>query len=200
MGRFLVYLRSTVLLFFSYFNICLITADIPAAPVNVTVRQLQANSAVVSWEVPDGDAVIGYAISQQKKDVRMLRLIQEVNTTTRSCVLWDLEENTEYIVHVQSITLSGVSPASDPISFWTPKEAEKSASKEEVQQHYTQLRMGEMIIILVVLVMWAGNMISSRTMNLPIIRTKPRALQSTAHQSTQQEVYYAASFQRTSLL
>eukprot|EP00061_Rhincodon_typus_P015808 g43700.t1 len=42
-----------------------------------------------------------------KKDVRMLRLIQEVNTTTRSCVLWDLEENTEYIVHVQSITLSG---------------------------------------------------------------------------------------------
>ncbi|XP_043573569.1 fibronectin type III domain-containing protein 5 isoform X1 [Chiloscyllium plagiosum] len=156
MGRFLVYLRSTVLLFFSYFNICLITADIPAAPVNVTVRQLQANSAVVSWEVPDGDAVIGYAISQQKKDVRMLRLIQEVNTTTRSCVLWDLEENTEYIVHVQSITLSGVSPASDPISFWTPKEAEKSASKEEVQQHYTQLRMGEMIIILVVLVMWAG--------------------------------------------
>ncbi|XP_048468901.1 fibronectin type III domain-containing protein 5 [Rhincodon typus] len=156
MGRFLVYLRSTVLLFFSYFNICLITADIPAAPVNVTVRQLQANSAVVSWEVPDGDAVIGYAISQQKKDVRMLRLIQEVNTTTRSCVLWDLEENTEYIVHVQSITLSGVSPASDPISFWTPKEAEKSASKEEVQQHYTQLRTGEMIIILVVLVMWAG--------------------------------------------
>ncbi|GCC22817.1 fibronectin type III domain-containing protein 5b [Chiloscyllium punctatum] len=156
MGRFLVYLRSTVLLFFSYFNICLITADIPAAPVNVTVRQLQANSAVVSWEVPDGDAVIGYAISQQKKDVRMLRLIQEVNTTTRSCVLWDLEENTEYIVHVQSISLSGVSPASDPISFWTPKEAEKSASKEEVQQHYTQLRMGEMIIILVVLVMWAG--------------------------------------------
>ncbi|XP_048413759.1 fibronectin type III domain-containing protein 5 [Stegostoma tigrinum] len=156
MGCFLVYLRSTVLLFFSYFNICLITADIPAAPVNVTVRQLQANSAVVSWEVPDGDAVIGYAISQQKKDVRMLRLIQEVNTTTRSCVLWDLEENTEYIVHVQSISLSGVSPASDPISFWTPKEAEKSASKEEVQQHYTQLRTGEMIIILVVLVMWAG--------------------------------------------
>ncbi|XP_038655351.1 fibronectin type III domain-containing protein 5 isoform X3 [Scyliorhinus canicula] len=129
MGRFLVYLRSTVLLFFTYFNICLITADIPAAPVNVTVRHLQANSAVVSWEVADGDAVIGYAISQQKKDVRMLRLIQEVNTTSRSCVLWDLEENTEYIVHVQSIGLSGVSPVSDPITFRTPKEAEKSASK-----------------------------------------------------------------------
>ncbi|XP_072357197.1 fibronectin type III domain-containing protein 5b isoform X1 [Scyliorhinus torazame] len=161
MGRFLVYLRSTVLLFFTYFNICLITADIPAAPVNVTVRHLQANSAVVSWEVADGDAVIGYAISQQKKDVRMLRLIQEVNTTSRSCVLWDLEENTEYIVHVQSIGLSGVSPVSDPITFRTPKEAEKSASKDEVtaetlQQRNAQLRMGEMIIIVVVLVMWAG--------------------------------------------
>uniref|UniRef100_UPI00398E3A1F fibronectin type III domain-containing protein 5b n=1 Tax=Pristiophorus japonicus TaxID=55135 RepID=UPI00398E3A1F len=135
--------------------------NIPAAPVNVTVRHLQANSAVVSWEVPDGDAVIGYAISQQKKNVRMLRLIQEVNTTTRSCVLWDLEEDTEYIVHVQSISLSGVSPASDPISFRTPKEAEQLALKDEVtakmlQRHYTQLRTGELIIIVVVLVMWAG--------------------------------------------
>ncbi|XP_059810235.1 fibronectin type III domain-containing protein 5 [Hypanus sabinus] len=161
MGRFLVCLRSTVLLLFSYFNICLITADIIAAPVNVTVRHLQANSAVVSWEVPNGDAVIGYAISQQRKDVRMLRLIQEVNTTMRSCVLWDLEEDTEYTVHVQSISLTGVSPASEPISFRTPKEAEKLALKDEVttkmlQRRYTQLRTGEMIIIVVVLVMWAG--------------------------------------------
>ncbi|XP_032901041.1 fibronectin type III domain-containing protein 5 [Amblyraja radiata] len=161
MGRFLLYIKSTVLLVFGYFNICLITADILAAPVNVTVRHLQANSAVVSWEVPDGDAVIGYAISQQRKDVRMLRLIQEVNTTTRSCMLWDLEEDTEYTVHVQSISLTGVSPASEPISFRTAKEAEKLALKDEVttkilQRRSTQLRTGEMIIIVVVLVMWAG--------------------------------------------
>ncbi|XP_069751700.1 fibronectin type III domain-containing protein 5b isoform X6 [Narcine bancroftii] len=172
MGRFLGYIGSTALLFSTYFNICLITADILAAPVNVTVRHLQANSAEVSWEVPDGDAVIGYAISQQRKDVQMLRLIQEVNTTTRSCILWDLEEDTEYMVHVQSISLTGVSPASEPISFRTPKEAEKLTLKvlcnsvvwpptDEVTtkmlpRRYTQLRTGEMVIIVVVLVMWAG--------------------------------------------
>lgn len=65
----------------------------------------------------------------QKKDVRMMRFIQEVNTTTRSCALWDLEADTEYIVHVQSISMSGTSPPSDPVLFRTPKESEKMASK-----------------------------------------------------------------------
>lgn len=59
----------------------------------------------------------------------MLRFIQEVNTTTRSCALWDLEEDTEYIVHVQSISMSGTSPLSEPVLFRTPKESEKLASK-----------------------------------------------------------------------
>jgi len=67
----------------------------------------------------------------QKKDVRMLRFIQEVNTTTRSCALWDLEEDTEYIVHVQSISIQGQSPASEPVLFKTPREAEKLASKNK---------------------------------------------------------------------
>lgn len=65
----------------------------------------------------------------QKKDVRMLRFIQEVNTTTRSCALWDLDEDTEYIVHVQSISMGGSSPPSEPVLFRTPKESEKLASK-----------------------------------------------------------------------
>lgn len=65
----------------------------------------------------------------QKKDVRMLRFIQEVNTTTRSCALWDLDEDTEYIVHVQSISMGGSSPPSEPVLFRTPKESEKMASK-----------------------------------------------------------------------
>lgn len=68
---------------------------------------------------------------QQKKDVRMLRFIQEVNTTTRSCALWDLEEETDYIVHVQSISMSGTSPLSEPLRFRTPKEAETQASKSK---------------------------------------------------------------------
>ena len=70
-----------------------------------------------------------HLVPQQKKDVRMLRFIQEVNTTTRSCALWDLEEETDYIVHVQSISMSGTSPASEALRFRTPKEAETQASK-----------------------------------------------------------------------
>ncbi|XP_076604823.1 fibronectin type III domain-containing protein 5b isoform X2 [Chaetodon auriga] len=139
-----------------------VTADSLSPPVNVTIKAVKANSAVVTWDIPEGDPVIGFAITQQKKDVRMLRFIQEVNTTTRSCALWDLEEETDYIVHVQSISMSGTSPLSEPLRFRTPKEAETQASKskdevtmEEVGQT-TQLRAGELIIIVVVLIMWAG--------------------------------------------
>ncbi|XP_025781910.1 fibronectin type III domain-containing protein 5 [Puma concolor] len=137
-------------------------ADSPSAPVNVTVRHLKANSAVVSWDVLEDEVVIGFAISQQKKDVRMLRFIQEVNTTTRSCALWDLEEDTEYIVHVQAISIQGQSPASEPVLFKTPREAEKMAAKnkDEVTMkemgRSQQLRTGEVLIIVVVLFMWAG--------------------------------------------
>uniref|UniRef100_A0A671V083 Fibronectin type III domain containing 5b n=1 Tax=Sparus aurata TaxID=8175 RepID=A0A671V083_SPAAU len=133
-----------------------------SAPLNVTIREIEVNSAVVTWEISEGDPVIGFAITQQKKDVRMLRFIQEVNTTTRSCALWDLDEDTEYIVHVQSISMGGSSPPSEPVLFRTPKESEKLASKspdevtmEEVGQA-AQLRAGELIIIVVVLIMWAG--------------------------------------------
>lgn len=41
------------------------TPDSPSAPVNVTVRHLKANSAVVSWDVLEDEVVIGFAISQQ---------------------------------------------------------------------------------------------------------------------------------------
>ncbi|TNN38199.1 Fibronectin type III domain-containing protein 5 [Liparis tanakae] len=92
----------------------------------------------------------------------MLRFIQEVNTTTRSCALWDLDQDTDYIVHVQSISMGGSSPPSEPVLFTTLKESEKMASKspdevtmEEVGQD-AQLRAGELIIIVVVLIMWAG--------------------------------------------
>ncbi|XP_062379469.1 fibronectin type III domain-containing protein 5-like [Sardina pilchardus] len=136
--------------------------DSLTAPVNVTIRELEANSGVVTWDIPEGDPVIGFAITQQKKDVRMLRFIQEVNTTTRSCALWDLEEETDYIVHVQSIGTNGPSPPSQPLLFRTPAEAETPTSKhkdevtmEEVGQA-NQLRAGEIIIIVVVLIMWAG--------------------------------------------
>ncbi|XP_069028531.1 fibronectin type III domain-containing protein 4 isoform X1 [Embiotoca jacksoni] len=150
-----------VLLVLGCLGVPRVSADSLSPPVNVTVREVKGNSAVVSWDIPEGDPVIGFAITQQKKDVRMLRFIQEVNTTTRSCALWDLEEETDYIVHVQSISMSGMSPLSESLRFRTPKEAETQASKgkdevtmEEVGQS-TQLRAGELIIIVVVLIMWA---------------------------------------------
>lgn len=59
----------------------------------------------------------------------MLRFIQEVNTTSRYCALWDLEDDTDYTVHVQAISMRGPSPPSTPLHFHTPKEAEKQASK-----------------------------------------------------------------------
>ncbi|XP_016073364.1 PREDICTED: fibronectin type III domain-containing protein 5 isoform X1 [Miniopterus natalensis] len=112
----------------------------------------------------------------------MLRFIQEVNTTTRSCALWDLEEDTEYIVHVQAISIQGQSPASEPVLFKTPREAEKMGSKNKEEQlgeerspdlvplsppttdevtmkemgRNQQLQTGEVLIIVVVLFMWAG--------------------------------------------
>lgn len=69
----------------------------------------------------------------------MLRFIQEVNTTTRSCALWDLDEDTEYIVHVQSISMGGSSPPSEPVLFRTPKESEKMASKSPGDASFTFL-------------------------------------------------------------
>ncbi|XP_035284719.1 fibronectin type III domain-containing protein 5 isoform X2 [Anguilla rostrata] len=119
---------SATLLFLSCLGVSLVHADSLSAPLNVTIRELKVNSAVVTWDIFEGDPVIGFAITQQKKDVHMLRFIQEVNTTTRSCALWELEEDTDYIVHVQSISLSGTSPPSEPVRFRTPKEAEKLAS------------------------------------------------------------------------
>ncbi|XP_071356893.1 fibronectin type III domain-containing protein 5b isoform X2 [Trachinotus anak] len=121
---------AVLLLLLGFLSVSSVNADtLLSAPLNVTIRELEVNSAVVTWEILEGDPVIGFAITQQKKDVRMLRFIQEVNTTTRSCALWDLDEDTEYIVHVQSISMGGSSPPSQPVLFRTPKESEKMASK-----------------------------------------------------------------------
>ncbi|XP_070835948.1 fibronectin type III domain-containing protein 5b-like [Chaetodon trifascialis] len=49
-----------------------VKADSLSPPVNVTIKAVKANSAVVTWDIPEGDPVIGFAITQQKKDVHML--------------------------------------------------------------------------------------------------------------------------------
>lgn len=43
-------------------------ADSLSPPVNVTIKALKANSAVVTWDIPEGDSVIGFAITQQVSD------------------------------------------------------------------------------------------------------------------------------------
>lgn len=48
-------------------------ADSPSAPVNVTVKHLKANSAVVTWDVLEDEVVIGFAISQQVQCLRLPR-------------------------------------------------------------------------------------------------------------------------------
>ncbi|KAK5622633.1 hypothetical protein CRENBAI_000360 [Crenichthys baileyi] len=80
----------------------MVGGTVPAAPVNVSVTQLRAHSAMVTWNVPQGDTVIGYAISQQRQDGLMQRSIREVNTSSHWCVLWDLDEDTHYSVQFKS--------------------------------------------------------------------------------------------------
>uniref|UniRef100_A0A672NZE8 Fibronectin type III domain containing 4a n=1 Tax=Sinocyclocheilus grahami TaxID=75366 RepID=A0A672NZE8_SINGR len=128
--------------------------DRPPAPVNVSVMHLRADSATVSWEVPEGDIIIGFSISQQRMDGKMQRFIREVNTTSRSCVLWDLEEETDYIIQVQSIGLYGESQASKRVHFRTLKKTDRFPSNSLDKSRH--LQTGEMIIIVVVLLMWAA--------------------------------------------
>lgn len=50
-------------------------ADILSPPVNVTITAVKANSAVVTWDIPEGDPVIGFAITQQVSRPRAARVV-----------------------------------------------------------------------------------------------------------------------------
>lgn len=49
---------------FFFLSLCS-PSDRPPAPVNVSVMHLRSDSATVSWEVPEGDIIIGFSILQQ---------------------------------------------------------------------------------------------------------------------------------------
>uniref|UniRef100_A0A671MZH6 Fibronectin type III domain-containing protein 4-like n=1 Tax=Sinocyclocheilus anshuiensis TaxID=1608454 RepID=A0A671MZH6_9TELE len=144
-------------------HICSAGANRPAAPVNVSVTHLRADSATVSWNIPEGETVIGFAISQQRQDGLMQRFIREVNTTSRACILWDLDEDMDYIIQVQSIGLYGESLASKKIHFRTLKKSEHIQSTMMDQDDPAvegldlsrHLQTGEILIIMTVLLMWA---------------------------------------------
>lgn len=63
----------------------------------------------------------------------MQRFIREVNTTNRACVLWDLAEDADYIIQVQSIGLYGESQASKRVHFRTLKETDRLPSNSSNQ-------------------------------------------------------------------
>ncbi|XP_052475692.1 fibronectin type III domain-containing protein 4 isoform X1 [Carassius gibelio] len=145
-------------------HICSAGANRPAVPVNVSVSHLGADSATVSWNIPEGETVIGFAISQQRQDGLMQRFIREVNTTSQACILWDLDEDTDYIIQVQSVGLYGESLASKKIHFRTLKKSEHFQSTMMDQDDPAvegldmsrHLQTGEILIIMTVLLMWAG--------------------------------------------
>ncbi|KAM9155470.1 fibronectin type III domain-containing protein 4 isoform 2-T2 [Pangshura tecta] len=179
----------------------LVHTDRPPSPVNVTVTHLKANSATVSWDVPEGDVIIGYAISQQRQDGQMQRFIREVNTTNRACVLWDLAEDADYIIQVQSIGLHGESQASKRVHFRTLKETDRLPSNSSNQGDITvegldkerQLQTGEIVIIVTVLLMWAAvialfcrqyDIIKDNDSNNNKEKTKPSSEHSTPERPT----------------
>ncbi|XP_063079953.1 fibronectin type III domain-containing protein 4 [Engraulis encrasicolus] len=140
-------------------------ADRPASPVNITISHLRADSATVSWSIVDSDVVIGYAITQQRQDGLAMRFIREVNTTSRACVLWNLDEDTDYIIQVQSIGLHGEdSEASKRVHFRTLEKSDHFQTSlidhddpsVEGLDMSRQLQTGEMVIIMTVLIMWAA--------------------------------------------
>ncbi|KAM8904214.1 fibronectin type III domain-containing protein 4-like isoform 2-T2 [Spinachia spinachia] len=141
-----------------------VRATVPAAPVNVSVTQLRAHSATVTWNVPQGDSVIGYSISQQRQDGLMQRSIREVNTSSHWCVLWDLDEDTHYTVQVQSVGPHGDSPPSRAVHFRTLERSdhypagvldphEPAMEGLDMTPH---LQTGELLIVTTVLLLWAA--------------------------------------------
>lgn len=83
-----------------------------------------------SWEQPPGD---DSSSLWQRQDGQMQRFIREVNTTNRACVLWDLAEDADYIIQVQSIGLYGESQASKRVHFRTLKETDRLPSNSSNQ-------------------------------------------------------------------
>lgn len=59
-------------------------ADSLAAPVNVTIKALKSNSAVVTWDIPEGDPVIGFAITQQVRESATWRRIHSHTPHTQT--------------------------------------------------------------------------------------------------------------------
>lgn len=51
--------------FFLFYVLFAVSDSLLSPPLNVTIKEIEVNSAVVTWETPEGDPVIGFAVTQQ---------------------------------------------------------------------------------------------------------------------------------------
>ncbi|TMS12060.1 Fibronectin type III domain-containing protein 5 [Larimichthys crocea] len=152
--------------------------DRPPAPVNVSVMHLRADSATVSWEVPEGDIIIGFSISQQNKTChggfvktkqrdRRDTCNDSFGKSTPPAALvfsgtWRRRQTTSS-KSSQLASMGKAKPAKRsifaPLKRQTaspptaPNQDDPTVQGLDKSRH---LQTGEMIIIVVVLVMWAA--------------------------------------------
>ncbi|XP_036811155.1 fibronectin type III domain-containing protein 4 isoform X3 [Oncorhynchus mykiss] len=98
-----------------------------------------------------------------RQDGLMQRSIREVNSSSRACVLWDLDEDTHYSVQVQSIGLQGDSQPSHTVHFRTLEKTDHypigSIDDDPTMEGMDltpNLQTGELLIVTTVLLLWAA--------------------------------------------
>ncbi|CDQ92251.1 unnamed protein product [Oncorhynchus mykiss] len=88
---------------------------------------------LVSFHLNSNLSTLYLCVISQRQEGHTQRFIREVNTTSRSCVLWDLDQETDYIIQVQSIGLYGESQASKRVHFRTLKKSDRFPSNSSNQ-------------------------------------------------------------------
>uniref|UniRef100_A0A8C6LTQ5 Fibronectin type III domain containing 4b n=1 Tax=Nothobranchius furzeri TaxID=105023 RepID=A0A8C6LTQ5_NOTFU len=103
-----------------------------------------------------------WCVVLQRQDGLMQRSIREVNTSSRWCVLWDLDEDTHYSVQVTlSLSLSHThTHVSHGDCFVKCSSSALRVSTDEPAMEglgmTTHLQTGELLIITTVLLLWAA--------------------------------------------
>lgn len=100
--------------------------DRPPAPVNVSVMHLRADSATVSWEVPEGDIIIGFSISQQASPKFMMS-IRESTEKSQSCV--EKKYGTSFIFSHSHLWI-GIKPSSCPVEVMLARHTGRGYKEE----------------------------------------------------------------------
>ncbi|XP_038047566.1 titin-like, partial [Patiria miniata] len=91
--------------------------DVPGAPEQPTVSDIDSNQMTVTWETPSSDGgspITGYILERKEKtSTRWTRVTKETITETTLTVK-DLNEGKEYEFHVAAVNKAGTGPFSKP--------------------------------------------------------------------------------------